>query len=171
MASLFGHGIVAFTIAKVVDVKVSKIIIVLAIISSILPDADVLAFKMGIPYEHPFGHRGFTHSILFATVWAILISVFFKTKKKLVFVVITLSTISHGVLDALTTGGRGVGFFIPFSNERFFFPFRFIKVSPLSIEKFFSSWGLQVLLNEFIFIGIPCAIVLIALYFSKKRTS
>ena len=79
MASLFGHGIVAFTIAKVTSVKVSRIVIVIAVISSILPDIDVLAFKMGIPYEHPFGHRGFTHSILFATVWALLISVFFKT--------------------------------------------------------------------------------------------
>ena len=36
---------------------------------------------------------------------------------------------SHGVLDALTDGGRGVGFLIPFSSERFFFPWRPIPVS------------------------------------------
>ena len=88
----------------------------------------------------------------------------------MVFVVIFLATLSHGILDALTTGGKGVGFFIPFNNDRFFFPWRLIKVSPIGIEKFFSSWGLKVIGSELIFIGIPCAIVLLALYFSKKRT-
>ncbi|KFB98094.1 putative membrane-bound metal-dependent hydrolase [Trabulsiella guamensis ATCC 49490] len=35
---------------------------------SMLPDADVLAFKFGIAYGNIFGHRGFTHSLLFAFV-------------------------------------------------------------------------------------------------------
>jgi inner membrane protein len=33
-----------------------------------LPDADVLAFKPGVAYGNIFGHRGFTHSLLFAFV-------------------------------------------------------------------------------------------------------
>lgn len=33
---------------------------------AMLPDADVLAFKLGVAYGHVFGHRGFTHSLLFA---------------------------------------------------------------------------------------------------------
>ena len=32
---------------------------------SFLPDADVVAFKFGIPYEAPFGHRGASHSFTF----------------------------------------------------------------------------------------------------------
>ena len=168
MASLFGHGLVGFTLTKIASAKTSKVLLLLAIVSAILPDLDVVTFGK-IPYTHPFGHRGFTHSIVFALIWAtILAFVFTKTKRKLFFVVIFLSTISHGVLDALTTGGKGVGFFIPFNNARFFFPWQVIKVSPIGISKFFSSRGVQVILSELKYIGIPCLIVLLFLYFKRK---
>lgn len=84
--------------------------------------------------------------------------------------VIFFSTLSHGVLDALTTGGRGIGFFIPFDNERYFFQLRVIKVSPLNIDHFFSDWGWQVLLSEFKFVVIPCVIVLVILHLDKNRS-
>ena len=66
MASLFGHGLVAYTASKLIDSKSNKLLSFLAIGSAILPDLDVLAFNFGISYSHPFGHRGITHSILFA---------------------------------------------------------------------------------------------------------
>ena len=168
MASLFGHGLVGYTLTKIASSKTSKLLLFLAIGSAILPDLDVVTFGK-IPYTHPFGHRGFTHSIVFALIWAIILAfVFTKTKRKLFFVVIFLSTISHGILDALTTGGKGVGFFIPFNNARFFFPWQVIKVSPIGISKFFSSRGVQVILSELKYIGIPCLIVLLFLYFKRK---
>ena len=34
-----------------------------SIACSILPDADVLGFSLGIPYEYLLGHRGFFHSL------------------------------------------------------------------------------------------------------------
>jgi inner membrane protein len=66
MASVFGHAIVGYTITKAASIKNYKWLLLLAILSSILPDLDVLTFNFGIPYSHPFGHRGFTHSIVFA---------------------------------------------------------------------------------------------------------
>ena len=39
---------------------------------AMLPDADVLAFKFGVVYDNIFGHRGFTHSVLFALVVPLL---------------------------------------------------------------------------------------------------
>ncbi|OUR92643.1 hypothetical protein A9Q87_06270 [Flavobacteriales bacterium 34_180_T64] len=169
MASVFGHGMVAYTISRVSSEKVSKGLVVLAMISAILPDIDVLAFKFGIPYEHMFGHRGFTHSILFAVVWAIGLSLLFGKKTKLLYaIVLFLSTISHGILDAMTSGGRGVGFFIPFVNERYFFSFRGIKVSPIGIDKFFSKWGAEVILSELKYIVIPCIIILISFYLKRS---
>lgn len=57
MASIFGHGIVGFTVSKTVAIKHVKWLVVLSILSSILPDVDVLAFNLGIPYAHPLGHR------------------------------------------------------------------------------------------------------------------
>jgi inner membrane protein len=41
---------------------------------AMLPDADVLAFKFGVAYGNVFGHRGFTHSLLFAFVVPILVT-------------------------------------------------------------------------------------------------
>lgn len=169
MASLFGHGILAYTISKVVDQQNLKVLMVLAIVSSIIPDADVLTFNFRIPYEHAFGHRGFTHSIAFALIWSILLTLIFsKTKQIAFFTVLFLATISHGILDAMTSGGKGIGFFIPFHNERYFFPFRGIKVSPIGIEKFFSEWGKQVVLSELQYIVIPCFLVLCVVFLKKR---
>jgi len=172
MASIFGHAIVGLTLSKVFSYKSSKLLLLLAIVSTILPDIDVLAFNMGIPYEHPFGHRGFTHSILFAIIWAtLLMSLFGKQNKIIWWLTIFFSALSHGVLDAMTSGGKGVGFLIPFNNSRLFFPFREIKVSPIGVEKFFSKWGLEVLLSELKYIFVPCLIILIVLFFIKNHKS
>lgn len=169
MASIFGHSVVGFTLTKIIDSKNTKWLMLAAIISTILPDFDVISFRFGIPYSHPLGHRGFTHSILFAIIWAIILMIALGRKNKLIwFLVIFLSTVSHGILDAMTSGGRGVGFFIPFNNERFFFPFREIKVSPIGIEKFFSNWGAQVILSEIKYIALPCILILLILYILKK---
>lgn len=172
MASIFGHAAVGFTLTKLLSKKNSKLLLWLAIGSTILPDIDILTFSFGIPYEHPFGHRGFTHSILFAVLWATLLMCFFSIQNKIVWwLVIFLSTVSHGVLDAMTSGGRGVGFFIPFDNERFFFSFREIVVSPIGIGKFFSEWGMKVILSEIKYIILPCLIILIVLFSIKKMSN
>ena len=82
MASLFGHGLVGFTLSKIVDSKSSKLLLFLAIGSAILPDLDVIAFNFGIPYAHPLGHRGFTHSIAFAVLWGLIIALLLRKQKK-----------------------------------------------------------------------------------------
>lgn len=169
MASIFGHGVVGFTITKLIGNKQSKWLLLAAIFSTILPDFDIITFKFGIPYEHPLGHRGFSHSVLFSIIWALILMFTLGRKNKLIwFIVIFLSTISHGILDAMTSGGRGVGFFIPFNNDRFLFTFREIIVSPLGIQKFFSTWGLRVILSEIKFIVIPSLLILLILGTLKK---
>lgn len=169
MASIFGHAIVGYTVSKIISNNNSKLLLVLAIASTILPDIDVLTFNFGIPYEAPFGHRGFTHSIFFAMLWATLvIFVFAKFNRVIWWLVMFLSTISHGILDAMTSGGRGVGFFIPFHNERYFFPFREIIVSPIGIERFFSERGIRVIFSELKYIFIPCIIILLFLKIKNK---
>lgn len=169
MASIFGHGVVGFTITKLIGNKQTKWLLLAAIFSAILPDFDVITFKLGIAYQHPLGHRGFTHSIFFAILWALVLMLTIGRNNKLIwFLVIFLSTISHGIFDAMTSGGEGVGFFIPFNNDRFFFSFREILVSPLGIKKFFSGWGLRVVLSEIKFIVIPSLLILLILGTLKK---
>jgi inner membrane protein len=140
-------------------------------ISSVFPDADVLAFDFGIPYEHMYGHRGFTHSIVFALIWAFLMIFLFHRDQIRPYILgcyYFICTISHGLLDAMTTGGRGVAFFAPFSDERYFLPWRFIHVSPLRASHFFSEWGLKVIKNEMIYVGLPC-LLLISVGFILNR--
>ncbi|WOD44468.1 metal-dependent hydrolase [Hwangdonia lutea] len=169
MASIFGHSAVGFTLSKLIDNKNNRLLLWLAIISAILPDFDVIAFKFGIPYAHPLGHRGFTHSIVFALLWALILMIAFGKKNKLIwFLVIFLSTISHGVLDAMTSGGEGVGFFIPFNNHRFFFSFRDIVVSPLGLKNFFSEWGAQVIFSEIKYVILPCFFILAVRFLIKN---
>jgi hypothetical protein len=79
-----------------------------------------------------------------------------QTKRWTAFVILFLSTVSHGVLDAMTTGGLGVAFFSPFSNERLFLPWRVIEVSPIGVSRFFSLRGLEVLASEVTTVWIPC---------------
>ncbi|MFD2822091.1 metal-dependent hydrolase [Lacinutrix iliipiscaria] len=170
MASIFGHGLVAYTISKIGDRTSNKWLIFLAISSAVLPDLDVITFSFGIDYLHPLGHRGFTHSILFAMLWSVILAfIFGKNRKGIYFTILFLSTLSHGFLDAMTTGGKGVGFFIPFENSRYFFPWRLIKVSPLGIQEFFSEWGIRVILSELKYIAIPCFIILITLFIVKTK--
>ncbi|WP_298342015.1 metal-dependent hydrolase [uncultured Algibacter sp.] len=169
MASIFGHVIAGFTISKVIDAKNLKWLLLAAIFSTILPDFDVVGFKFGIHYNHPLGHRGFTHSISFALIWALILMFTLGRKYKAIwFVVVFFSTISHGILDAMTSGGEGVGFFIPFNNDRFFFSFREILVSPLGIKNFFSSWGIKVLFSEFKYILLPCFFIFLVRFLIKK---
>ena len=66
-----------------------------------------------------------------------------------------LATASHGILDATTDGGLGIAFFSPFSNARYFLPWRPIAVSPIGVAAFFSERGLNVLRSEFKCIWLP----------------
>ncbi|MBL0051352.1 MAG: metal-dependent hydrolase [Bacteroidetes bacterium] len=42
-----------------------------------IPDADVVGFQFGVSYNSMFGHRGFTHSIFFAAILAMVVKVIF----------------------------------------------------------------------------------------------
>lgn len=176
MASAFGHAAAAWTIKNVLQLltHVPVRVLLLGVFCSILPDIDVIAFKFGIPYESMWGHRGITHSILFAVLLSALITmVLAKTKNQFLsyFSFLFLATLSHSLLDAITTGGKGVAFLAPFDNTRYFFPWQVIKVSPIGVKNFFSSWGVSVLRSEFKWIGIPLLISLIILYSRKLKNA
>ncbi|WP_028888163.1 metal-dependent hydrolase [Tenacibaculum ovolyticum] len=177
MASIFGHALAAFALGK----GFSKTIvnwkfILLGIICAIIPDADVIGFSFGVKYESFWGHRGFSHSLLFALIIGVLITVIFYSrilfsKKGIVLILyFTVCTASHAVLDALTTGGLGVAFFSPFDTTRYFFPWRPIKVSPIGVARFFSERGIKVVLSELIWIGIPSIFyIFITMYFKRSK--
>ena len=175
MASAFGHAFAAIALGTSVSKTYrSTKFWILAIICSTLPDADVIGFSFGIPYESFWGHRGFSHSLLAALLIGMIITIIFYStiilskKGILLILFFTLATASHAVLDAMTTGGLGIAFFSPWDDTRHFFKWRPIQVSPIGIENFFSKWGLRVIMSELIYIFIPGTIYIITLYIIRK---
>jgi inner membrane protein len=117
---------------------------------SLLPDLDVVAFRLGIPYGAPFGHRGAIHSLTFALIVAVLVwsgAAAAKLKPFPMFIVAFLVVASHGLLDTLTDGGKGIALLWPFSNTRYFAPWRPIPVAPIG-ARLFSTAGIRLMLYE-----------------------
>jgi inner membrane protein len=117
---------------------------------ALLPDADVVAFALGIPYSAPFGHRGATHSLAFAMVLTLFIA---GTAATLALPVARIAVtcgivlLTHGLLDTLTDGGLGIALLWPFSNHRYFAPWRPIPVAPIGLGML-SARGLSVTVAE-----------------------
>lgn len=134
----------------------------LGMLASMAPDMDVVAFKLGIAYADGFGHRGASHSLLFAVLLGLLISALpirWSVPRMRVFGFVALSTLSHPLLDMLTNGGLGVALFWPWSMDRFFAPWQVIEVSPIALQRVFSERGLAVLLSEMLWVWMPCMAV------------
>lgn len=128
------------------------------IAASILPDLDVIAFRIGVPYASELGHRGFSHSLLFAACAALVGACFCKlmrTSFRRAFLFLLACAASHGLLDAFTNGGLGVAFFWPWSGHRYFFPMTPIEAAPLSLARFISPRGASVLWSEFLWVWLP----------------
>lgn len=175
MPTVIGHAISGFAVGSLAPSRYWKRAGLLSAVCSIAPDIDALAFKLGIPYEHWLGHRGFTHSLSFAALIASLAFLFmrraepFGGKRSFLWVLFFSSAVLHDLLDALTNGGLGVAFFSPFDTTRYFLPWHPIEVSPLSIKRFFSPRGSTVLLSEFSRVVLPSLLVIAGLYMGKNK--
>lgn len=161
MATIISHSIVGGTLAYLAPLdKKSKLFVFLMCFLPIVPDFDYLGFVLKIPYNSFWGHRGFTHSILFCFIFSCL-SLFIGYKKLAskqsitIFLLYFMAMLTHPLLDAMTNGGLGVAFYSPYNLTRYFFPWRPIEVSPLGAH-FFSERGLVVLISEFFWIMLPC---------------
>jgi inner membrane protein len=164
MGSIITHPAIPIAISALFPREsLTPSIVFAGAICSVIPDLDVIGFGFGINYEEMLGHRGLSHSIFFAAALGGTLAFFLAERdlraRLFVFSFLFLSTLSHAILDAMTNGGLGVAFFAPFQNERYFFPWRPIHVSPLGIEQFFSEWGLRVLLSELKWVWFPSLII------------
>ncbi len=82
-----------------------------------------------------------------------------STVQAAVFVFICAA--SHPLLDAMTSGGLGVALAWPWSEQRFFAPWRPIRVSPFA-PQFFSARGIATLLSELRWVWLPLAGAVVA---------
>jgi len=176
LPTFIGHAVTGFALSSIASRNRQWLRIgVLSLCCAVVPDIDSIGFRLGIPYQHWLGHRGFSHGIFFAAIMAVIASQLIAGKsikaRCLSFCVFFASGLLHSILDAMTNGGLGVAFFSPFSNERYFFPWRPIEVSPISLKRFLTPRGFNVMKNEFVWILMPslCFMALAAWYRLKKQ--
>ena len=168
MASPLTHAIVAATVAAGYHLPLKLWLVGVAY--ALLPDLDAAGYWLGVPYGSFWGHRGFTHSIVFAVlasgVFARWIGCWTGITVVRVWTFCSVAMLSHGILDAMTDGGLGVAFFSPMDQNRYFFPIRPIHVASMSLR----DHGLDVLASECLWVWIPCAVVTTLLWwFGRSR--
>jgi inner membrane protein len=136
-------------------------LVVAGTIASMLPDADVVAFVLGIPYADAFGHRGASHSLTFAAFIATAGTLLHRRLHAgalRAWIWLFACAASHPLLHAFTDGGLGVALFWPWSDLRLFAPWRPIEVSPIGAG-FFGPRGLEVLWAELRWVWLPVAVL------------
>lgn len=163
MPTIIAHAVVPLALAVAVGGKrISHPLAAAGMGLAMLPDADVIGFALGIDYAANWGHRGATHSLLMATVVAAGLALCWKTARSSVgFLFLALAMASHGMFDMLTDGGLGVAVWWPLEGGRHFWPVTPIRVSPIGAG-FFSARGLETLLSELVWVGVPCSVVAMA---------
>ena len=117
---------------------------------AMLPDADVLPLALGLPDSGLFGHRGLTHTLVFALAVAVAAALLARRMglRPLYFGFFVFLVVgSHGPLDALTDHSRGVPMLWPFYTHPIASPWRPIPVAPTGLE-FVTARGFGVALVE-----------------------
>lgn len=121
-----------------------------------LPDADLLWVFAGVRDHGLIGHRGFTHTPLFAVAVGLLAGLCVRWRGGNRKEAVRLGCLAgflvgtHGILDALAQDGRGMLFLWPFSLRRFHFPWRPIPDAPVGWA-LFTRLGLSHLAIEFVY--------------------
>ena len=163
MPTIITHALVPAAVAVGLGPRVVPARLAFAgAIAAMLPDLDVLGLRLGVS-----SHRGFTHSLAFAAALALALGVLHRRLRAgflVSFLFLFAAIASHGALDAFTNGGSGIEFLWPFSDERYFAPWRPVEVSPLGIRGFFTARGVEVLKSEVIWIWLPALALAAALF-------
>ena len=174
MPSPFSHAAASIALGKAyTGQKMPLHFWALSIACAVLADLDILGGHIGLGFWGMFGHRGITHSVIFAALLGLAATELFSRtsdvdiKKRSLFLYFFLVAASHGILDALVDGVQGVAFLAPFNGIRYFLPWRPIHSSPIGMG-FFSPEGLTVILNEIRWVWMPSVAIVLARELSQR---
>jgi inner membrane protein len=174
MPTIMTHAVLPLAIGLALSKPaVSSRLLVAGCIAAMAPDFDVIAFKLGIAYADAFGHRGATHSLLFAALLgllALLAARRLQASRRMAFGFVALATLSHPLLDMLTNGGLGVALFWPVSPARLFAPWQVIEVSPIGLRGIFSERALTVFGSELCWVWLPVILLGLIVFLIRRAT-
>jgi inner membrane protein len=138
------------------------------VVLSSFADADVLARAFGAGPGSAWVHRGALHSLAAGGVAALAVALAtggLGRSRGCLAACGFLVAASHGLLDALTDGGRGVALLWPFSDARVFAPVRPLAVAPIGLGMV-SARGLHVLAAELVAFS---PLLLVAVWPRRRR--
>ena len=134
-----------------------------------IPDLDLIAPRFyDFAFDSIYGHRGFSHSIVFAIISSFIFSFFFiKSGFKKAFLFLTFCTLSHGVLDSFTQGGLGIPFIWPLTDIRYYSFAQPIINSGVSFRTLYTTTkAFPIYWSEFIWVWVPFGLIGVALRFN-----
>ena len=131
-------GWAATRVGRRLGVRLDGRVALAAAALAVLPDLDVIGHWLGVPYRSPLGHRGLSHSLLFALATSGAACWLLRRSGSPVgigvFAVLVVATSSHALLDMLSDAGLGCALASPLHDGRYFWPFRPLPTSPLSFH-------------------------------------
>jgi inner membrane protein len=176
MPSILTHAFVAGSLgATFPENSLPKRAIVAGIVCGILPDIDTLGHLVGIPLGSAWGHRGITHSLLFALAVSVaaagIVGLSGRSPRRWAapWPYLLLCIASHGVLDAMTNAGAGVAFLEPFSDRRFFLPWHPIVGAPLNVSRLIGMKGIAIAVSEVRWVWIPMLVLVLIVREARQR--
>jgi inner membrane protein len=163
--SIFAHAAAGAALGSAFAPPPSRRLWITAAVCAALPDIDALGRPFGnLTYESAFGgHRGFTHSVLFAflagaiATWMLRRNVASRSAGVRLWLTLTLAIASHGLLDALSTIGNGVAFWAPFSWTHYEFIWQ--PLGEIGSGQRGPTRLLAMVANELLWVGLPSLIV------------
>ncbi len=155
--TVFGHAALGATVYGVLRPHTATTrwglsrhaLLLCCLLLPVVPDLDAI-MHIWVKYGHALGHRGVSHSLLFALVFAIILAWLLqrfgyaeRTRQALgrMTLAFTLLMVSHGVVDTMTTGGKAPSLLWPIQTEGVWSPKRFIPVSPMGGSLLRTKWS------------------------------
>ena len=129
---------------------------------AVLPDVDVLIVACGACDDGLIGHRGASHSLVMALGIGLTLALLMRRLGWPVLrtaIAASFAVGSHGVLDALAQGGRGLPLLWPLTEARFHAPWRIIPDAPRGLGLMSHSGLTEVAFEFLIFLPITCVAI------------
>jgi inner membrane protein len=164
--TIITHALLPLIAGAAAKPKVSTPLIFAGMAAAILPDGDLVSRLFGIPHTADLGHRGVSHTLLFALLigslaaWA---APLLKARRRIAGVFVFAATLSHPLTDMLTDGGKGMMLFWPVSHDRFRWPETPVEVSSIGLRSLYDGSIGRILLSELLWLILP-ALFLATLY-------
>jgi len=170
MPTVFTHAAVPLALGYCAGKeRIPTPLLLAGMVASVLPDLDVMAFYLHVPYGAVLSHRGFTHSISFAAMVGLLgAALLWRRNFFNALIFLFLATVSHPILDSFNTGGLGIAFYWPLSDARYFAPWQIIQVTPLRLSSLLASKGLLVAISELLWVWLPCGVLCAAAWIRRR---